>query len=166
MLRFILPLILLISPTSILASEVEVETTTDLYSSAQHASTQNVPILLMFSAAHCPYCDILENEILIPMLISGDYTDRVLIRKILLDEHDDVRNFNGNTTSVDQISAHYDVFVTPTMLFLGPDGRELAPRIVGVNTLEMFGGRVDEAIDRSHITLRQSGFVAPLAQLD
>ena len=37
--------------------------------------------------------------------------------------------------------------MTPTLLFLDPDGTEIVPRIVGVNTVEMFGFYLDRAID-------------------
>jgi hypothetical protein len=40
------------------------------------------------------------------------------------------------------------------MLFLGPDGKELSERLVGINTVEMFGGLVDDAIEVSLHKLR------------
>ena len=63
------------------------------------------------------------------------------------------------------LMVRYDVSVTPTMLFLGPDGRELVPRIVGINTPELFGGRVDAAIEAAAERLRAllASFTPPTA---
>ena len=44
----------------------------------------NVPVVL-FSASHCGYCTIIKEEFLKPMLLSGDYVDKVLIRKLVID---------------------------------------------------------------------------------
>ena len=132
-----------------LPSPVQVAQTNDLASVASIARDRKLPILLVFSAHHCTYCELLEDEILKPMLLSGDYRERVLIYKILLDEESALQDFNGSTISPAALSQRYDVYVTPTMLFLDANGQELSERILGINTLEMFGGLVDQAIDRS-----------------
>jgi thioredoxin-related protein len=130
-------------------SAIQVTQTTDLASVASIARDRKLPILLVFSADHCSYCELLENEILKPMLLSGDYRERVLIYKVMLDHASDIQDFNGNTISPATLSQRYDVYVTPTMLFLDANGRELSERILGINTVEMFGGLVDQAIDTS-----------------
>ncbi len=133
---------------------LQVTQTTDLASVGNIARDRKLPILLVFSAHHCTYCELLEDEILKPMLLSGDYRERVLIYKVMLDEGTELHDFNGNRITADTLSQHYDVYVTPTMLFLDSDGRELSERILGINTVEMFGGLVDEAIDISLQQLR------------
>jgi hypothetical protein len=40
------------------------------------------------------------------------------------------------------------VYLTPTLVFLDGDGNEVSERIIGINTLEMYGGYVDEAINQ------------------
>ena len=45
------------------------------------------------------------------------------------------------------LASRFAARVTPTLLFLDPFGAEIAPRIVGVNTIEMFGYYVDKAIE-------------------
>jgi thioredoxin-related protein len=130
-------------------SAIQVMQTTDLASVASIARDRKLPILLVFSAHHCTYCELLENEILKPMLLSGDYRERVLIYKIMLDDESELQDFNGNTISPSTLSQRYNVYVTPTMLFLDANGEELSERILGINTVELFGGLVDQAIDTS-----------------
>ena len=47
--------------------------------------------------------------------------------------------------------------MTPTLLFVDSQGRELAERMVGVTTLEFYGGYLDQAIDASSDKLRELG---------
>ena len=49
----------------------------------------------------------------------------------------------------------YGVFVTPTLLFLGPDGEELAEQMVGINTVEMYFHYVSESIQEGLKRLRR-----------
>ena len=133
---------------------VQVPVTWNLASDARAAAERHLPILLVFAADHCPYCELLEREILDPMLLSGDYRDKVVIRKILLDGTGSLINFNGRKLEAAEFASQRHVFVTPTMLFLDPEGHELAPRLVGINTVEMFAGLVDAAIDQSRSALR------------
>lgn len=133
----------------------KVKVTKNLHTDAEAAARQSIPVLLVFSAAHCPYCELLEEEILQPMLISGDYDDKVLIRKILIDEDSNLADFSGQSISARQFAYQHNVFVTPTMLFFDASGKELAKRMIGINTVELFGGEVDQAIDTSLSLLRQ-----------
>ena len=129
--------------------KVKVRITTDLQKLGQMSRKRRLPVLLVFSAAHCPYCELLEAEILKPMLISGDYTNKVIIRKLMIDSGDTIIDFSGKKISADSFMTRHGVYVTPTILFLGPKGTELAKRLIGINTVEMFGGDVDNAINSS-----------------
>lgn len=150
--------LLLLLGLSSMAGAVEVPESGDLAADARLALERRVPLLVVFSAEHCGYCELLEAEILRPMILSGEYEDRVVIRKVMLDEGRELRDFDGRRVEADTLMVRYDVSVTPTMLFLGPDGRELAPRIVGINTPELFGGRVDAAIEAASERLRSLRF--------
>lgn len=136
-------------------SPILVPQSNDLARLGQDANNKNLPVLMVFSAEHCAYCKLLEEEILKPMLLSGDYHDKVLINKILLDDGADIRDFNGESVNADILSQRYGVYVTPTILFLDSKGRELDERLLGINTIEMFGGLVDQAIDTSLDKLRK-----------
>ena len=83
------------------------------------------------------------------MLLSGDYTHKVIIRKVVIDEETPLKDFNGKSIEVDDFVLRYNVFVTPTMVFIDPNGKELTKRMIGINTIDYFGGDVDNAIERS-----------------
>jgi thioredoxin-related protein len=136
-------------------AEVEIPVASNLQADGQQARAARLPILLSFSALVCEYCRQLEDQFLRPMLISGEYSDRVLIRRVLLDNGYRTIDFSGERISTTQLSDRYKVYVTPTLLFLDGNGNELARRMVGINTPEMYGGYLDNCIDTALYVLRK-----------
>ena len=126
----------------------------DLAAVARDARARRLPIALVVSMDHCPYCVRLEEDFLRPMLISGDYTDRVIICKLDLDSYQRVRDFQGRETTGRDLAGRYGVRLAPTVLLLDPQGEELAPRLVGLTTPDFYGGYLDAAIDESVSKLR------------
>ncbi len=127
--------------------DVKVEMVEDFQALGEVSVEKRLPILLMFSASHCTYCVRLEEEFLKPMLRSGDYDDKVLIRKIRIDSYGDIHDFDGQRISVEDFSDRYNVYVTPTVAFLDGSGKQLAPKRVGLSTPEFYGGYLDQAIE-------------------
>lgn len=122
----------------------------DFESLSKQARKQGKVIMLEMSASYCGYCRTLEEEIIKPMLRSGDYTDNVLIRKLEIDSHYPMNNVSGDKTSPAELANHFDVFVTPTLIFLDGNGNEVSERILGVNSLDYYGAYVDEALEQGH----------------
>lgn len=127
----------------------------DLRADGRRAEEGCKPLLLEFSALACDYCRLLEREVLNPTLLNRDYDRRVLMRKLLIDRVDSIRGFDGNKTTAEQLAGHYRVFVTPTLLFVDRQGRELTERMVGVTTLDFYGGYLDIALDEARDKLQQ-----------
>lgn len=128
---------------------VQLQLTDDLQAEGRAAERICVPLLLEFSSLSCSYCDLLEEEILKPILRNRSYQQRVRIRKVRLDSYRTLRDFDGRHTTAEKLAQRYRVFVTPTLLFVDRQGRELAERMVGVTTLELYGGYLDQALDQA-----------------
>lgn len=119
----------------------------DFSNDAVLARREGMPILLLVSQERCPFCRQIKREILGPMIASGEYLGRLLIREILIDSPgSSVRDFKGNTQTSRAFAIGYKIQLTPTLLFLDPDGNELAERIVGIQTPELFYYYVDRAV--------------------
>ena len=134
---------------------MKVPVTNNLKSLGETAGKKDIPILLTITQEHCPFCHTVKEEILQPMLLNGGYDNKVLIREMLIDEGEVVTDFSGKRRDARTISEDYQVWITPTLLFLSPDGRELSARILGVNTIELYGAYVDAGIDEA--LARQQG---------
>ena len=136
------------------AADVEIPVLQNLQTDGQTSQQRQLPIVVLFSATHCSYCSIIKEEFLKPMLISGDYTDKAIIRVIEIDSSDDLMDLNGQPISAEAFADRYDIYLTPTLAFFDAQGNELAPRMVGVTTVDYYGGYLDAAIDASRQRLK------------
>jgi thioredoxin-related protein len=141
-----------------LASAVHGDTSvpagTDLQADGQQARDRQLPVLLEFGAAYCVYCRQLEREFLVPMLISGEYTDRVIMRRLQLDSGLPVTDFDGTKQPPAAIARRYRVLLTPTLVFVDGGGNELTEHITGFNTPELFGGYLDACVETALLKIR------------
>jgi len=135
----------------------EVPTAGDLRREAGLAEQACVPLLLEFAAAGCEYCTLLEDAVLKPILLNRDYDTRVVMRKLLLDKNAIVVDFSGRHVTAASLATHYRVSLTPTLLFLDGTGDELTERMIGVTTLDFYGGYLDQALDASKRELQARG---------
>ena len=124
----------------------EVPLVDDLAALGRTAERRRLPIVLLVSRSDCSYCMVIKDEVLNPMMKSGEYDDQALIVELMLDSVEPLRWFDGEHGVRDELASRFAADVTPTLLFLGPDGTELARRIRGINTPELFGFYVDRAI--------------------
>ncbi len=144
------------------AAGVRVPVATDLQRDGAYALQQHLPILLAFSADECSYCEMLEQDFLEPMLLGGDYRDKIIIRKLILDNGSSAIGFNGKAIDATRLSDHYRIFVTPTIVFVDASGKELAERMVGINTPELYGGYLDVCIETALLGIRNPDGLADL----
>ena len=133
---------------------VKVREPTDLQAVSQEARQRQLPILIMFSRQGCPYCDVVREEFLKPMLRSGDYKDRVIMLEIHSDSYAQLRDFNGQMIGAEALAQRYRASFAPTVVFLNHQGKELVERLIGITTRDFYGGFLDEAIDQSLQHLR------------
>ncbi len=116
---------------------------------AEEIRQKQVVLLLEFHADSCPYCIALEEDFLQPMLLNNGYVPKVIIRKMQIDSGDTLIDFNGNPIEASVFAKGYGVSLTPTLLFLDAEGREVAERIVGLNTPSLFGAYIDMGIEKA-----------------
>lgn len=129
----------------------------NLQADAELSQRTGVPIMVVVSQNFCSYCEQLKAEVIRPMIFSGDYVDKVIIRELRVDEDDVVIDFDGKHLDPGEIASRYKAWVTPTLLFLGPGGVQQAEKIKGFNTPEMYGQYVDESIEEAHIKILNLG---------
>lgn len=110
------------------------------------AMVRKVPLLLMFSADDCPYCRVMESDHLVPLLRNREYDELVLIRKVHLDSSEKLINFSGSAVTPTMLRNSYDVWLTPTLLFLDDKGREIERRVIGLGVRDFVNGEIDELI--------------------
>ncbi len=127
----------------------------DFQKLSEQMKKNKMGLVMMLHAEHCPYCRLMDEEILSPMVRSGEYKKKVFIRKLQVDVSDDVIDFKGKKTTASDLANYYDSRLTPTLLFLDQEGKEKAVKIIGINSLEFFGVSVDEQIEELLEEIRQ-----------
>ena len=104
-------------------------------------------LVLYFTAEYCMYCQALDREVLGPVLRSGEYEG---ISQFFRAQHDEpetkLNDFDGTIISNYDLIQRYQVDVTPTVIFLGPDGLEVTSSIVGFLTADFYGAYLDQSI--------------------
>jgi thioredoxin-related protein len=126
---------------------VMIQYATDFSELAQVARNEGKIIMLEVSASYCGYCELLEEEFIKPMLRNDYYSEIVLIRKIDLDSYQTITDFSGNKTTADVFARNLDVKLTPTILFFDGNGNEVSQRILGINSLDLYGGYIEDGLN-------------------
>ena len=103
------------------------------------------PLLVFVSLDNCPFCKIAKNNYLIPLMNEQP----VSIVQLNFWHASSVVDWQGRTLSQDQLIRTWNVKVAPTILFLGKDGREIAPRLVGGSTSDFYGAYLQERIEQA-----------------
>ncbi len=100
------------------------------------------PLLVFISLDNCPFCKIAKNNYLIPLMSEQS----VPIVQVNFRYASSVIDWQGKTTTQDQLIRAWGIKVAPTVLFLGKDGKEVAPRLTGGSTSDFYGAYLDERI--------------------
>ena len=158
--RWVLFLAVLCLVVPVIASELDNNHTSvplvkDLTIIASQSDKEKLPIMLMFFAEDCEYCERLEQDIIQPMMLQGEFNDRAIIRKVLIDTVDTLTNFSGELTDSDEFAYQRGIQVTPTLQFVDGKGQELAPQVVGYQGADFFSAYLDEALGGSLQKIRQ-----------
>ena len=114
---------------------------------------EGTPLVLVVWAHDCPYCKVLDEQILRPLQASGELVGRAMLRKLDIDSGS-VRDFQGRSVDTWDFAEGYRALLTPTVLFLDADGNELAQRMVGINNVDFYPAYLDQAIARAVARLR------------
>lgn len=115
------------------------------------------PLVVMFSRSDCGYCRRLEAEQFAPLLRAGSYAERIVVRKLSLDPGQRVLDVDGIQVETREVASRYRVFVTPTVLLLGTDGREIAERLVGLGLADFYWAYLERAIRQAERRLEELG---------
>jgi thioredoxin-related protein len=154
----LLPLLSLIACTD--AQAVKIIEVDDLSQLAAEAKARNIPILLFVSAPYCGYCHILERDVIVPMLKNQRYAPLVLVRRFDLSQTK-IIDFDGNPQDAMRIATRYKAQLTPTLLFLSPDGQKITESILGTAAdLDLYGGMIDMRINQALEKLGNAGRIS------
>ena len=103
------------------------------------------PLIVMVSLHGCAYCKIVRDQYLIPMMSE----DGQPIVQVDMQSSAELQDFRGERRTHDELVRSWGIPLAPTLLFFGPSGRELVPRLAGVPTLDFYGAFLSERVQRA-----------------
>jgi len=106
---------------------------------ARLSAKEHRPIVVFVSQTGCQFCEALRQNVLFPMMRSGQMQKQAVFREVSLDEGFAVEDFDGATIAGAKFAQRYAANVTPTMLFLDSGGKELTKKRVGISNIEYYG---------------------------
>jgi len=160
LLVFVLSVLTIAGPVS--GDTAVMKRVADLRDEASVARADNLILVLEFSSDDCTYCRKLENLFLLPMQRNVEYDAKILIRTVSLDNFETLVDFNGQIVSTGEFASRYEVSLTPTLIFLNAEGKEMSDKLVGIWSEDFYGGFIDSRIEEArekltHVGLAKSG---------
>ena len=137
------------------AGQSQLRQANDLYDLGREANLRKIPVVLVFSSAHCEYCDLVQNEFLNHLSTDPAFMHRLLLRKVRMDSVRPLLDFSRQSITHAAFTEQRAIALVPTIQFTGGVGDILVEDIVGVTTLVFSGAYLEQAIEQSLSTLRQ-----------
>ncbi|MDH5517009.1 MAG: thioredoxin fold domain-containing protein [Gammaproteobacteria bacterium] len=131
------------------ARDVSIQAAINLQKDGTLAQEKGIPVLLEFSMQGCSFCEIVEEEVLRPMLLNRSYDSKVMIRKVMIDEDTTITDFNGKPVTYEELASRYNIMVTPTLVLLHGNGDMMGLEMVGVSTIDFYPAYLDQAIEQA-----------------
>ncbi len=152
MLRLLFITLFIFLSTLSRAENITLINATNLHKDAKKSQEKSLPILMMFSIDDCPYCEKVKNDILKPMMKSGKYKTKVIIRHLNTSKNLDMIDFANEKSSPQELASFYGVNFFPTIVFLNHKGQPLSGHIVGIANEDYYWYDLDIAIKTAIIS--------------
>ena len=128
-------------PQSWAASPVVLPRTESLPAALSHALQLKQPLVVMVSLQGCPFCKVVRESYLHPLLASG-----LQVVQIDMRDHQPLVDFDGTALTQDAWVRKQGIKLAPTVLFFGAQGREVAARLKGAYLPDFYGAYLDEQL--------------------
>ena len=115
------------------------------------ALQQGRPLVVMVSLEGCPFCKMARQSHLAPLHREGGPIVQVDMRSA-----HPVRDLDGRMLTHDALVQRWRVTIAPTLLFLGPSGREVAERMEGAYQPDFYGPYLQERLESAHKVIRRA----------
>ena len=116
---------------------------TALLKTALAAKAKGEPIVVLISLPGCVYCELVRRSYLLPARLNDG------LQAWQLNVNDNVTpltGFDGKPTTAALQAKAWKATFTPTVLFIGSQGQELAERLVGIAVPDFYGAYLEQRL--------------------
>ena len=116
---------------------------TSLPQVAQAAKAKGEPLVVLISLPGCVYCELVRRSYLLP----GRLNDGLQAWQLNVnDNHAPLTGFDRKPTTAALQARAWKATFTPTVLFIGSQGQELAERLVGIAVPDFYGAYLEQRL--------------------
>lgn len=108
------------------------------------------PLVVMVSLDGCPFCKAVREQYLAPL------REQEGLPVVQVDMHSTaaLQDFNGLALTHDHMVRTWGIRIAPSLLFFGADGVEVAPRLVGVGSMDYYGSHLDQRLSQARAAIK------------
>ena len=114
------------------------------------AADKHQALVVMVSLEGCAFCRMARQTQLLPRMQQGMPVVQVDMRSSVL-----LKDARDEELTHDALTRRWGVRIAPTLLFLGPQGMELAERMEGAYQPDFYGAYLDERLSQASQRLRE-----------
>lgn len=118
----------------------------------REAARERTVVVALFSLPGCPFCEAIRRDQL-RHLAREQATQRARVVEYDLTDRRPFAGPAARTPAPDSpaaLAASLDVRLAPTVAFIGPDGKEIAERLVGYSSPDFYGAYLEQRIAQAH----------------
>lgn len=150
----LISLLVIITQPPLFAAEREIPPANSFAEIGHLSVQQGIPVVVFVARDACPYCRTLRDQILKPMLVADKFAHRAILVEVSLDRVDPITGFENSQLTARDFGELYRAEITPTLLFLDSEGREIGRRLTGISNLELYGYYLQKSIDEALLAMR------------
>jgi hypothetical protein len=111
------------------------------------------PLVVMVSLDGCPFCKAVREQYLAPL---REQEGLPVVQVVQVDMHSAaaLQDFNGLALTHDHMVRTWGIKIAPSLLFFGADGVEVAPRLVGVGSMDYYGSHLDQRLSQARAAIK------------
>jgi len=126
----------------------------DLQQDGITSERDGMPVMIFYMSTSCPYCEEVKDLYLEPMVSSGQYSGRLIIRMVDTEGAEYLRDFGGKRMFHEEFANDQGASLTPVLKFYDHQGEELVPEVLGYSSPDFYLAYLESAIETSIEKLR------------
>ncbi len=130
----------------------------DLAADGRRAAVERMPIVVMFSADHCPYCQRVRRDYIDPLGQDPVFGAQVMVRIVTTDGDSTLTDFVGKKITHTRFAFAQGISLVPTVRFFGAQGEVLTRDLVGAMLPDFYLDYLEGAIRRAVRRLNSRNF--------
>lgn len=108
------------------------------------------PLVVMVSLDGCPFCKVVREQYLAPM------REQDALPVVQVDMHSTaaLQDFKGLALTHDHMVRAWRIKIAPSLLFFGAEGVEVAPRLIGIGSMDYYGSHLDQRLSQARAAIK------------